>query len=187
MKLVSGTPYDSVLVYFPGVDDNGYGWTEENPRVYRDATVTAPSAFTSPADTSVFFFMFRAVGGVEYTLSSSTSTAMVMLYDMLDYSSVDILNGDNSLFHGLVGNGSTMTVLDPATTLFIGRLSASQYSSSSDVTVSLSISPAPTVIDTSTHYIRDWKRRIDGRGWNVAGKALRFRRLSDFRPWNGGA
>ena len=184
MKLVSNKPYDSLFVYFPGIDDIE-GWTEQNPAVYHEICGHDDGDYVelrlSNYSQAPKYFVFRARGGVDHVMHSVGETrARVSLYDWLEYSSTDLASGSNALIDGTIGGEDSIYIREETPITFLARVVPVQNDYYSiDRTLRISFSNPPEPFDISPHFIRDWRNRIDGTCWNVAGKVRDCMRLSD--------
>ena len=193
MRLVTNTPYRTVIARFHGIDDP-YRWSLESPAVFHKvkrienetSVIRVPGGINSYG--SEKWLLTLAIGGVTYTMEKKSSHGVRLSFRIYDYinSTKNSLENNTAspLFHSsLINDTPIQFQIDKTIYLLIKFESMTEYDvfdlGEPDKTTPVLFSPDPPEFSYNEKYVRDWANRIDGTAWSAAGRLNRFDSLSE--------
>ena len=193
MRLVTNTPYRTVIARFHGIDDP-YNWSLDSPAVFHSVrqTVNETSMIRVPGGINSYgsekWLLILAHGGTTYTMEKSSSHGVRLSFSIYDYinSTKSSLEHDTAtnLLHGNLINGTPVQFQPEKTQYLLIKFSPmTEYDvfsvNETDKTTPVLFSPDPLEFSYNEKYVRDWANRIDGTAWSAAGRLNRFDSLSE--------
>lgn len=193
MRLVTNTPYRTVIARFHGIDDP-YRWSLESPAVFHivrrieneTSVIRVPGGINSYG--SEKWLLALALGETTYTMKKSSSHGVRLSFSIYDY----VNSTKNSLDHNsaihlwngnLVNDTPVQFQTDKTRYLLIKFNPMTEYDvfgiDEPDKTTPVIFSPDPLEFSYNEKYVRDWANRIDGTAWSAAGRLNRFDSLSE--------
>lgn len=188
MKLLTNKSYNSIFVYFPGIDFPN-AWTLENPAVYHyvkvnDMQRVVLSKFTFLSQAK--YLLFKAQTGVNYKLYASSLNSQqyyyynnlkVFFYDYLDYFKDDVERNEKALKQFVISSSFQQDegFSFPYAKYILMKIvpnneGALTKGNSVQKKFALNFNSKFLQFDYNSHWIRDWSQRVDGTTWNVSGK-----------------
>ena len=193
MRLVTNTPYNTVLASFHGIE-NPRGWSLDSPAVWHAVanSTIGNNTFNVPGSINISgsdkWLLFLAKGGITYTIERDQATGIILRFRTYDYinTSRQSLSEDTAIpMHtGQVNYGTPIGFSFDKTQYVIVRFDPMTERDvfepgSSQMTTRVSFSPKPISFSYDDKIIRDWAHRIDGTSWSAAGRLNRFDCLSE--------
>lgn len=187
MKLLTNKDYNSIFVYFPGIDFPA-AWTLDNPAVYHYIKERSENRIIITNLTMQGkYLLFKAQGGIKYSLYASSNTSQYYsdslkgyFYDYLNYSKDDVIYNVNFLKQFVIPsnnyddekkvefsfNQSTYVLMK----ILPNNETALPESNKPTKSFNIYFNNLFLQFDYTSHWIRDWVNRVDGTTWDISGK-----------------
>ena len=188
MKLLTNKNYNSIFIYFPGVDYPN-AWTLENPAVYHYVKDVNYNKITvNNLTVQGKYLLFKAQGGIKYRVDAQSNNNQIYysnslkayLYDYFNYSKQDVLNNVRYIKEFVIPSTSNSDSkesefsFNQSTYVLMKILpnneTALPEKNNPEKSFNVFFNNSFLQFDYHAHWIRDWVNRVDGTTWNINGK-----------------